>query len=211
MGWDRFAMSRASVKRLIATLLVAAGIVGLAAAVLYFGVFDVAADAPHAALIYRILETARDRSIAVRARDIKVPALDGAQQVANGAKDYAEMCTDCHLAPGQGDSELRDGLYPRPPKLTERIEATPGEMFWVIKHGIKLTAMPAWGPTHSDERIWGIVAFLQKLPDLTLEQYRALAGANPNHQHLHDHDHEREPHAHAGDPQGDIRDTQIHR
>ena len=198
-------------KRLIATLLIAAGLVGLAAAVLYSGAFDIAADAPHAALTYRILETARNRSIAVRARDIKVPALDGAQQVANGAQDYAEMCTDCHLAPGQPDSELRNGLYPTPPKLTERIDATPGEMFWVIKHGIKLTAMPAWGPTHSDERIWDIVAFLQKLPDLTLEQYQALAGANHDRQHLHHHDDERESHAHAGYPLDDIRGAQIHR
>ena len=198
-------------KRLIASLLAAAGIVGVAAALVYSGVFDIAADTPHAALTSRILEIARDRSIAVRARDIKVPALDGAQLVASGAKDYAEMCTDCHLAPDQADSELRDGLYPRPPKLTERIDASPGEMFWVIKHGIKLTAMPAWGPTHSDERIWGIVAFLQKLPELTLDQYHSLTGTNRAHAHHHHDDDEREPHAHASDPQDHQRDGQIHR
>ena len=174
-------------KRLIASLLAAAGIVGVAAALVYSGVFDIAADTPHAALTSRILEIARDRSIAVRARDIKVPALDGSQLVASGAKDYAEMCTDCHLAPDQADSELRDGLYPRPPKLTERIDASPGEMFWVIKHGIKLTAMPAWGPTHSDERIWGIVAFLQKLPELTPDQYHALVSRNGEAAHHHHH------------------------
>jgi len=199
------------VKRLIASLLAAAGIVGVAAALVYSGVFDIAADAPHAALTSRILEIARDRSIALRARDIKVPALDGSQLVASGAKDYAEMCTDCHLAPDQADSELRDGLYPRPPKLTERIDASPGEMFWVIKHGIKLTAMPAWGPTHSDERIWGIVAFLQKLPELTLDQYHSLTGTNRAHAHHHHDDDEREPHAHASDPQDHHRDGQTHR
>jgi mono/diheme cytochrome c family protein len=210
LGAGSFRDPEGAVKRLIASLLAAAGIVGVAAALVYSGVFDIAADTPHAALTYRILEIVRDRSIAVRARGIKVPALDGAQLVASGAKDYADMCTDCHLAPDQTASELRDGLYPQPPKLTERIDATPSEMFWVIKHGIKLTAMPAWGPTHSDERIWGIVAFLQKLPDLTLDQYHSLAGANRAHEHHH-HDDEREPHAHASDPQDDHRDAQTHR
>ena len=50
----------------------------------------------------------------------------------------------------------------------------PAEQFWIIKHGIKFTAMPAWGKTHSDSEIWGLVAFLQKLPTLTSEQYRQM-------------------------------------
>ncbi|HEY2426011.1 MAG TPA: cytochrome c, partial [Pseudolabrys sp.] len=72
----------------------------------------------------------------------------------------------------------------------------PARAFWAIKHGIKLTAMPAWGTTHDNTAIWNIVAFLQKLPDLTPEQYTSLTAAaehdHEGHEHSHEHaaDHE---------------------
>ena len=174
-------------KLLVALLLAALAVIVSALAFFYSGLFNIAADVPHSAFTYRMLEAVRDRSIAVRAAHIDVPSLDAPQLIANGARDYAEMCAACHLAPDRQDSELRDGLYPTPPKLTEHTDATPAEMFWVIKHGIKMSAMPAWGPTHSDERIWGMVAFVRRLPELTPEQYQTLAGPNRAADHEHHH------------------------
>jgi ketosteroid isomerase-like protein len=76
------------------------------------------------------------------------------------------------------DSEIRSGLYPQPPNLSEmRVE--PRDAFWVIKHGLKMSAMPAWGLTHDDDTIWSIVAFLQKLPDLTPAQYKDIVAKAP--------------------------------
>jgi hypothetical protein len=63
-------------------------------------------------------------------------------------------------------------------------------MFWTIKHGIKMSAMPAWGTTHDNQAIWNIVAFLQKLPTMTPEQYLALtrnADESDDGHHHHDH------------------------
>src|SRR5215813_1512579 len=155
-------------------LLLAFAIVLAVAVFAYSGLFDVAADAPHSALVSRFIETIRDRSISVRVTAIKVPALDDSKLLAEGGQHYAAMCVDCHLAPGTKQSEIREGLYPQPPDLTEHVDASPAEMFWVIKHGIKMSAMPAWGKTHDDRSIWGLVAFVQKLPALTPEQYQAL-------------------------------------
>jgi len=77
-----------------------------------------------------------------------------------------------------GDSEIRRGLYPQPPLLAqERID--PKAAFWVIKHGIKMSAMPAWGTSHDDLTIWSMVAFLRKLPDLTPAQYKDLVKRAP--------------------------------
>ena len=76
-----------------------------------------------------------------------------------------------------GDNELRQGLYPKPPNLAEPRERQPAESFWIIKHGIKMSGMPAWGVTHDDDSIWGLVAFLQQLPTLDAEGYRALTGS----------------------------------
>ena len=152
----------------------------------YFGVFNVAADVPHSALVFTAMELVRDRSIAVRIKDVQVPPLDDPELVADGAEHYAAMCVDCHLAPGVKQSEMREGLYPQPPDLTEHIDAGPAEKFWIVKHGIKMSAMPAWGKTHDDRSIWGIVAFLQRLPELTPEQYRALVDAQDDRHDHHD-------------------------
>lgn len=66
------------------------------------------------------------------------------------------------------ESAARTGLYPQPPNLAQH-RVAPGTAFWVIKHGLKMTGMPAWGETHDDASIWSIVAFLQRRPDLTPE------------------------------------------
>lgn len=151
----------------------------------YVGIFDVAADQPHGTMLSWLAKSTRERSIAVRSIDIKVPELDLPTRVADGAHEYAEMCAGCHLGPGVADNEFRRGLYPVAPALAapefahERSEAAAARQFWIVKHGIKMSAMPAWGITHDDNTIWSIVAFLQKLPGLTAEQYAQMT-SEPN-------------------------------
>ena len=141
------------------------------------GLYDIGADAPHMGITRAAIGYVRERSIAVRAQFVTLPkGLEDPGRVADGASDYDEMCTICHLAPGMKENEMRPGLYPKPPRLAEIPAAPPAEQFWVIKHGIKLTGMPSWGKTHSDDDVWNLVAFLKKLPDLEPDQYRAMAG-----------------------------------
>lgn len=177
----------------ITALLIAGALVASVFAFVYAGIFNVAADVPHAALTNTIMETVRFRSIATRAKDVRPPPLDDVKLIATGARHYAGMCSGCHLAPDEtNDSDMRAGLYPKPPDLTKRIQASPAEAFWVIKHGIKMSGMPAWGITHDDASIWGLVAFLQKLPELTPAQYQALAKTEgeSHHQHSHEQEHD---------------------
>jgi mono/diheme cytochrome c family protein len=80
----------------------------------------------------------------------------------------------CHSAPGVETSELAKGMYPAPPVLTHTSKQwSPGELFWIIRNGIKMSGMPAW-PDHSDDDIWSIVAFLQKLPGMSEQDYGNL-------------------------------------
>lgn len=153
---------------------------GAAALGIHWGLYNVAADVPHNQSVYSLLATVRDRSIAVRAADIDVPAdLSEPGRIASGAGQYVEMCSPCHLAPGMKRTEISRGLYPRAPELRRGSRATPAEDFWVVKHGIKATGMPAWGVTHSDKLLWDMVAFLRKLPELTPGQYQALVKRAP--------------------------------
>ena len=147
-------------------------------AFIYSGVYNIAADAPHWPLTERVLALLRTRSIDARARGVAVPDLADPKRVLIGAGQYAEMCVACHLAPGVSDTPLRQGLYPQPPELARhRMDAQ--TTFWVVKHGIKMSGMPAWGKSHGDDVLWSIVAFLQKLPDLDAKQYRELIAKAP--------------------------------
>jgi mono/diheme cytochrome c family protein len=155
-------------------------VVAVTSLMFYAGVYNIAADAPHTQPVYWLLKTARERSIAVRARDIVVPRdLDDPKRVAAGGGQYAEMCSGCHLAPGMKKTELSRGLYPRAPELRRESILSPAEQFWIVKHGVKMTGMPAWGVTHDDELLWDVVAFMRKLPDLTADQYQALVKNAP--------------------------------
>lgn len=151
------------------------------------GAFNVAADEPHSKPVFKLIELARERSIAVRAKGIAVPSLEDPVMIMSGGADYNEMCTGCHLKPGMEDSELRAAMYPQPPDLTKVKRADPAQTFWIIKHGIKMTAMPAWGETHDDARMWAMVAFLQQLPRLTPEQYQILTARSDDEPEEHEH------------------------
>jgi mono/diheme cytochrome c family protein len=131
-----------------------------------------------------MIQSLRDRSIAVRARNIKVPAdLNDPKRIAVGAGLYTEMCSGCHLGPGLEKTEISQGLYPQAPELYRTLGHSPAQEFWMIKHGVKMTAMPAWGRTHSDELMWDMVAFVRQLPSMSPEQYQAAIKSAPE-----DHD-----------------------
>jgi mono/diheme cytochrome c family protein/ketosteroid isomerase-like protein len=171
-------------KRTLSTVAITLlAVVLLGALVVASGALSVAADEPHSSLVFGILDTVRERSIETRADDIQVPALDDAGMVRRGAGNYDAMCAKCHLAPGMAETELNRGLSPTPPNLAKHAHADAAEAFWVIKHGIKATGMPAWGTHMEDPYIWDVVAFLRKLPELSAEQYQAEVAASGGHSH----------------------------
>ncbi len=108
-----------------------------------------------------------------------MPALDSAA-LAHGLDHFHAMCVDCHGAPGFDPDEAGEGLYPEAPDLAEVVEEgewSDAELFWIVKHGIKMTGMPAFGPTHPDEDLWAIVALVKELPELTADEYGARVEA----------------------------------
>ena len=183
-------------KRLIVTLaiLCVIAIAGVAAFI-GSGVYNIGADAHHTKPVFALMQALREHSIERHAKDIVVPNLDDPQLILKGAGQYAAMCTGCHLAPGMAENEMRPGMYPKPPQLS-KFRPDPRDAFWVIKHGIKMSAMPAWGSSHDDATIWSMVAFLQKMPDMTPAQYKDIVAKAPpdedmdmggDHEHAHDH------------------------
>ena len=150
---------------------------------IYSGYYPMGADVPHNQATYWLLETMRERSIARAADEIQVPDLSSPAMLLAGGADYNDMCSACHLKPEVLQNDMSIGLYPAPPNLAlspnEPVDGVDPDQaarrnYWIIKHGIKASGMPAWGPTHDDDRIWAMVAFLQKLPELTPDQYQII-------------------------------------
>jgi len=170
-------------KRIIGWLVAVAAML-LVATVIFAvsGVYDIGADHPHSAPVRWFASLVRDRSIESRAESIDVPPLADPQRIAEGAEHYSEMCAGCHLAPDRHSSEIREGLYPPAPDLTAATP-DPAEAFWTIKHGIKDTAMPAWGRTHDDGIIWSIVAFLEAQPGMPADEYLRLTARTASEDH----------------------------
>ncbi|HEX4497296.1 MAG TPA: cytochrome c [Thermoanaerobaculia bacterium] len=142
------------------------------------GVYDVSASVPDRGLIRWALVTTQEHSVRRAAAGIKgkiaVPNLEDEKLIRTGLVHYNEMCTTCHGAPGVKISEIGQGLNPDPPELSDAGRAAPEETFWVVKNGIKMTGMPSFGVTHTDDEIWAIVAFVRRMGKLTPEQYQAM-------------------------------------
>ncbi len=158
----------------VATILIA--IAGWLA-VVYTGAYNVAATDPHADIARWTLDTTMRRSIETRAGEIVAPEAPSAELFAAGARTYASTCAHCHGAPGAERESWARNMRPMPPELAEHAdEWEEREIFWIAKHGIKMSGMPAFGPEHSDEELWGLTVFVTHLPGMTPEEYRSMTG-----------------------------------
>jgi mono/diheme cytochrome c family protein len=170
-------------RTVIASILVTALVVLLGGfAAIYAGVYDVAATEPHSPVTSWLLETARTRSIKAHAASIQAPpGLADPAKVIIGVEHYAAHCAVCHGAPGVPKGDIAHGLYPQPPNLAEAAKRySPGELFWILKNGIKMSGMPAWSD-HSDEELWSTVGFLEKLSGMSDQEYASLVMASMAH------------------------------
>jgi cytochrome c553 len=154
---------------------VIAGIVALV--VILSGAFDVAATAGHSAPVAFLLHFTMERSVAARAPHLTPPDLDDPALILRGATHYATGCAPCHGAPGELASPIARQMTPVPPGLYDAArDFTPNGLFWIVKNGVKMTAMPAWPAQGRADEIWAMVAFLRHLPTLKTADYARLAG-----------------------------------
>ncbi len=163
-------------RTVILTLLTALGVAILGGfAFIYSGVYDVGATRPHWPLTYWAMETVRMHSVKAHAAGIVPPPWIAEEtKVVEGTAHFAAHCASCHGAPGVPPGDIADGLYPRPADLkNSAARYTPGELFWILKNGIKMSGMPSWSD-HGDYELWVTVAFLEKLPGMTEQAYGKL-------------------------------------
>jgi mono/diheme cytochrome c family protein len=164
------------------------------------GLYNVSATEPHWEVFRLLLEEIREQSVKAHSKGINPPSIEDAKLAEAGFPHFHEMCRLCHGAPGYPLPEFAQGLYPDPPALTSETvqkEWSNAQLFWIIKNGIKMTGMPAFGPTHDDKELWGVVAFLRRLPGMTDEEYNLwVQKTSSHHEHEHSHQHGEHEHSH---------------
>jgi mono/diheme cytochrome c family protein len=158
----------------------AVGALFAGALVLYTGAYNVAATQPHWRLTNWLLHTELHQSVRRQARKIQTPPLDDTAFIERGLALYRGNCVPCHGAPGVAPDAFALGLLPPPANLafTAR-EWLPAELYWVVRHGVKATGMPAWAYRLSDRDLWAVVAFLRQLPKLSPADYAGRVRLHP--------------------------------
>lgn len=161
---------------------------------MHSGMYNVAATDPHLPFVESVMHSTMHASVEAGTEEIEAPDLSSERMVQAGAAAYDDLCAACHLKPGLDSTVLRAGLNPMPPRLSDSTHQDPAQQFWVVKNGIKMTGMPAWGVTHDNQELWEIVAFLQRLPELSTQEYQAMVRPETTvvaqaKQDGHDHEH----------------------
>lgn len=172
-------------KLLLIAAATAAGLalVALVAAALavYFGLYDVSATRQHWQLTHSVLEISMRQSVRKRAQGIDEPHLTDDRMALRGAACFRDKCVQCHGAPGVAQQDIGKSMQPLPGPLVDAMQHwRPRELYWVVRHGLKMTGMPAWEYRLTEEEIWDVVAFLQHLPQLNATQYAQWTQRSPD-------------------------------
>jgi cytochrome c553 len=149
--------------------------------VAWLGVYDVAATRGHWPITECFLHFVMQRSVAAHAPQVAAPDLNDPVLVLQGAAHFYGSCGPCHGAPDEIASPIARQITPPPPGLySASAEFTPQELFWIVKNGVKMTAMPAWPVKQRDDEIWAMVAFLEQLPKTKPSAFDKFAGILPD-------------------------------
>jgi len=177
-------------KVLLAILIFVLAVLGTGLALIYSGVYNIAATGEHHPLVTWVLDTTMVHSVRQRAGEFQVPDLNAPERLRVGFQHFQKTCVMCHGAPGVARGVVGEGLLPRPPALNHAArEWSPTELFWILKHGIRLSGMPAFGSRHDEDTLWSLVAFVNELPNITADEYRELQQRAGERDALHNHRH----------------------
>ncbi len=139
------------------------------------GIMPITASSGHWPITEWLLNFAMSRSVSTHSVGIKAPELNDEDLVLKGAGHYETGCFPCHGSPVLEEPRIARAMTPHPPYLPPEIHQwEPVELFYIVKHGVKFTGMPAWPAQQRDDEVWATVAFLQKLPELNAQEYQRL-------------------------------------
>lgn len=165
--------SFSDIAKLFAVFLAGLGVLGLLGAV--SGIVPIKASSGHWPFTHWLLDFAKVRSVSTHSLGVRAPSLDQPWLVLKGAGHYEFGCRPCHGSPDLPQPQIVQKMTPAPPYLPTHVSRWQNEeLFYIVKHGIKFTGMPAWPSFQRDDEVWAMVAFLRRFPGLKSDEYRRL-------------------------------------
>jgi mono/diheme cytochrome c family protein len=161
--------------------------------------------------------SAMETTVARAVRHMAIPKIDREEEnpwaevatpevMKDAREHFADHCSQCHANDGSGNTEMGKNLYPRAPdmRLAATQQLTDGELYYIIRNGVPLTGMPAWGEpdTPQDDESWQLVLFIRHLPKLTAEEIKDMEHYNPVGEMEREAEKEHENAPNAGNPAG---------
>jgi cytochrome c oxidase subunit 1 len=149
--------------------------------ILIAGGYNISATSGHTTVVSSILELTKRNSVYWRANSELPDDLADPAMIRRGAGHFEDGCRLCHAIPGNSIDPISEAMVPQPPPIADAVrDWSPQELFQIVKHGIKMTGMPAWPAQHRDDEIWSMVAFLQKVPNLNASDYEQIIAPDNN-------------------------------
>lgn len=159
-----------------AMALIVAGVFG-GFFVMVSGIVPITASGGHWPVTAALLDFAKRRSVATHTIGVTAPPLEDRALIVKGGGHYDFACEPCHGSPVLQQPRIAQSMTPKPPDLrSAALTYDPEDLFYIVKHGIKLTGMPAWPAQSRDDEVWAMVAFLHALPTLDAAGYSAATG-----------------------------------
>lgn len=159
--------------RRVLVAVVAAALLGIG--FIYSGLFNVAASSGHWQITNWVLHTTMRSSVRTRAAFSTPKDAADASGMISAANHFDQSCAACHGAPGRKPLAVFQAATPHAPNLaTIKGKYTDRQLFWILKHGIKFTGMPAWPALERDDEVKRMTAFVRRLPDMSVAEYRRL-------------------------------------
>lgn len=130
-----------------------------------------------------LARTVRRLAVPATYDSLKNPLPPAPENIREGLEHFADHCAVCHGNDGSGNTTFGKGMYPKPPDMRAATtqNKTDGEIYYTIEHGIRLSAMPAFGEKGrtDDKSTWKLVLFIRHMPKLTPKELRQMEGLNP--------------------------------
>lgn len=143
------------------------------------GFYNVAGNVQHLPPVHSLFEYALQQSVRHQARGIVPPEVPDASIMVRGALCYQDKCLQCHGGPGVAPQDFAQSMQPSPGPLIDAPQRWhTREIYWITRNGLKMTGMPAWEHRLSEEDLWAVTAFVQKLPSLSPVKFAQLMSPN---------------------------------
>lgn len=151
------------------------GAAGYGALTLAGVTFDTSASTPHSTLFARAMHLTMANSVRRRSAGLETPGAARAASLVRGAQAYQRDCAACHGGPGAARAHWASAMLPTPPFLLDtRTRWTHDQLYKLIRDGVKMSGMPAWGEVEDPQTISDLTLFVERLRDVRPDQFARI-------------------------------------